>query len=435
MSRIVSKTGPSWSGIGIGLLATFASTGSALAAPGDHVRAGVVTIVPRVDLGVAYHSNIYRTEENPSPAMSGEITPGVSVSAGADDHSFAVDGSWTLQKYLFVGGEEVPAGGASSRIANLDRFDNFSVSASADLFKRSIVGLKLSDDLARRNWAIDAEDAPVPYATQTRNAVNAGLRTNPAPALEVTPALAWTYDNYLAPVLVDGQDRTLNSRHMIGPRLDAKWAFLPRTALVSRVEYSYNSWAQDTLGARLVGEELPIADSNIVRARLGIDGRFTERILAQAFVGFGAGIAAGTATGPADVNLAPIDGLLATVQLKYAIVTKTEQTKGTTLSLGYVKDFRTSLFTNFVAVNQLFADFRGGFDDFEPFLRYEARFENYDGAVDRSDLVNVIKGGVAWVPAEYVNVHGDIGYLTRTSTSDDIEYNDVALGLGATFLY
>lgn len=447
MRRFVLQSAPparAWASVGFALAASFVAS-PAVAAPGDHIRAGVVTIVPRVDLGVAYHSNVYRAEADPSPAVNSQVSPGVAISAGGDDHEFAVDGSWNLQKYLFVGGDQVPTGGRAARIANLDRFDAFNIGAGARLFKQNRVGLKLSDELSRKNWTIDDETAVVPYTSQLRNAANVAVRTNPAPAVELTPSVAWTYDNFQAPILADGVTgagtRKLNSRNAIGPHLDAKWAFLPRTAIVGHFDYTYNAWSLNQYESVFATDTATssVADTHFIKSLVGIDGRFTERIFAQAFLGFGTGIAAdgsvaGSVGAVAD-NLRPIDGLLAKLHVKYAIVPSNEQSKGAAVSLGYVKDFRSTFYTNFVAVNSLFTEFKGQFDDFEPSLRYELRFENYDGAVDRSDLVNSLRGGVGWEPADFVRVRGGIAFVSRTSTQDPIEYKDVALDLGATFLY
>jgi hypothetical protein len=443
MSRIVQHTGRlARFGINVGFAVVSLASGSALAAPGDHIRAGVVEIIPRVDLGLVYHSNIYRSEEDPASAVNFALSPGVAASASGDDHSFSMDGSWTLQKYLFVGGADPALEDNAARIANLDRFDAFSVGAGTDLFKRSVVGLELSDDLVRRNWTIDSENADVPYTSQLRNAFLGTLRTNPAPALELSPALAWTYDSYQAPILQEGDSRSLNDRNAIGPRLDVKWAFLPRTAIVGHVDYSNNSWSSNVVTSQIGGGsagEIAIPNSNFVKGSVGIDGRFTERVFAQAFIGYGVGLFSESsvvgAVGPVLDNVSGLDGLLAKVQIKYAIVPSSPDAPGSSVTAGYVKDFRTSFFTNYVAMNQLFAEFRGRFDDFEPSLRYEARFEGYSGAVDRNDLVNVVRGAIGYVPANYVNINANVGFLSRGSTVDAIDYSDLQLGLGATFLY
>jgi hypothetical protein len=441
MSRSMQQLVPWRQLVAVGLALGSSWSQVAAAAPGDHIRAGVVEIVPRVDLGLIYHSNIYRAETDPSAASNLDVSPGIAVSASEDDHEFVVDGAWSLQKYVFVGGTDGDL--RSTRIANLDRFDTFNVGASAALFKRSVVGLKLSNDTIQRNWTIDSEEADVPYITQFRNAFGAGLRTNPAPALEITPGFQWTYDAFRAPLLDASQDdRSLNKRTMLGGKLDAKWAFLPRTALVGRFDYSNNSWAQNVVTSQVGGGgsgQLAIPNSSFVKGSFGIDGRFTERVSALALLGFGTSFfsadSVSGAVAPALDAMSATDGILVKAQLKYAIVPSSETTPGAAINLGYVKDFRSSFFTNYVAYNQLFAEFRGQFDRLEPSLRYEVRFEGYEGAVQRNDLVHVLRGGMGVQAAKFARFDGSLGYLVRTSSIDTIEYNDVHLVLGATFVY
>ncbi|MCA9488861.1 MAG: hypothetical protein KC621_03040, partial [Myxococcales bacterium] len=114
---------------------------------------------------------------------------------------------------------------------------------------------------------------------------------------------------------------------------------------------------------------------------------------------------------------------------------KTDSTQGSAVSVGYVKDFRSSFFTNYVAMNQVFAQFKGQFDQFEPSLRYELRFEDYEGEVGRNDIVNRIIGGVAWNAADYASVSGNLSWQQRASSLDNVEYDDVGLGLVAKFRY
>lgn len=416
-------------------------TSVAWAAPGDHIRAGVVEIAPRVDLGLNYHSNIYRAETDPSAAANLDVGPGIAIGASTDDHEFGLDGSWTLQKYLFVGNADPNV--RSARIANLDRFDTFSVGANSTLFKRSVVGLKLSDTIAKKNWTIDAEAAEIPYTSQLRNAFGLGLRTNPAPALEITPAFGWTYDMYRSPMLSDNQpDRGLNNRNALSGKLDAKWAFLPRTSLVAHFDVTNNAWTTNLVASQVGGGgsgQVAIPNSNFVKGSFGIDGRFTERISALAFVGLGGGFfSADSVSGAAAPALDSVDllsGLLFKAQVKYAIVPASEGNAGAAVNVGYVKDFRSSFFTNFVAYNQVFGEIGGQFDKFVPSLRYELRVEDYEGAIVRHDLVNVLRGGVGFQAAKYATVDGGLAYLVRTSSTDNVEYKDFQLTLGATFVY
>jgi hypothetical protein len=182
-----------------------------------------------------------------------------------------------------------------------------------------------------------------------------------------------------------------------------------------------------------------LPNSNFVKGMFGIDGRFTERISALAFVGLGGGFfSANSVAGATQAPLSNVDvlsGLLFKAQVKYAIVPATEGNAGAAVNVGYVKDFRSSFFTNFVAFNQVFGEIGGQFDRFVPSLRYELRVEDYEGAIVRHDLVNVVRGGVGFQAAKFATIDGALGYLSRSSSTDNIEYNDFQLNLGATFVY
>ena len=87
----------------VGLLAQIWLATGALAAPGDHIRAGDVELVPDIDLGGEFRTNVYRSEVDAVPAANFRIAPGLLVAAEGDDHDFRLGGEWVLRKYFFVG--------------------------------------------------------------------------------------------------------------------------------------------------------------------------------------------------------------------------------------------------------------------------------------------------------------------------------------------
>src|SRR5687768_5171269 len=143
---------------------------TAVAAPGDHVRVGEVEFVPDVDLGVEYRTNVYRDEATTIPAGNFRIAPGLLVAMQGDDHEFEFSGEWILRKYFFVSDDELGSSlPTSDRIGNLDRFDEFSIAAGADTFRRNVVGFRLSEQMALVNFRADADYADIPYSSQFRN--------------------------------------------------------------------------------------------------------------------------------------------------------------------------------------------------------------------------------------------------------------------------
>jgi hypothetical protein len=422
------------------LMVTCWISGIAFAAPGDHIRAGDLEFVPNLALGLEYHTNVYRSEDEATPAANLRIAPGANLTASGDDHEFVFGGMWELRKYVYVADSS-----DLDPVSNLDRFDEFSLSAGANLFKRNIVGFRLGEQMAQRNWTVDTELADTPYTSQFRNAMSAGVRINPGPALEIVPGATWTYDALYLPRFVAGEERLANQRNAYGPRLDAKYAFLPRTSLVGQVIWTHQEWQNHSLDAfssdPTFGGSLELANSNHVKARAGIDGRFTEKIFAQALVGYGVGLynpdSVPGAEDPAsiDQDATGISGLLVTTQLKYQITPGTAEAPGSSVAAGYVKDFRDSFFTNYIDANELFAVYAGRFGDLQPALRYELRFEGYHGDIERSDVTNRLSLDVTYTAREWASFTAGASWIQRASSDDAVEFDDVQLRILANFTY
>lgn len=427
----------------VGLLAQIWLATGALAAPGDHIRAGDVELVPDIDLGGEFRTNVYRSEVDAVPAANFRIAPGLLVAAEGDDHDFRLGGEWVLRKYFFVGDNDItPLPSDQSRIGNLDRFDEFSIVGAADTFKRNIVGFRIADDLALRNFRSDAEFADIPYTSQLRNSLDAGMRINPGPALEFIPGAAWIWDSFRVPGIGES-DRSLNVRNTFGPKLDAKWAFLPRTALVANASWMFNDWQNNLLDASLNPADTQIAlpNSNHIKTLAGIDGRFTDRIFSQVLIGYGVAlfndqsISGGEDIGAADADAVGIDGLLFKSQLRYSLTPSDETRRGSSIAVGYVRDFKPSFFTNYLQMNQLFADYQGRIGDLRTGLRYELRFEDYNGEVSRNDIVNRLAADLTYPMADWASFNLGGWWQQRASNDDLVEYDDVNFHLLTTFVY
>lgn len=418
--------------------------GTAAAAPGDHVRVGDVEFVPDVDLGVEYRTNVYRHETTTIPAGDFRIAPGLLMALQGDDHQFEFSGEWILRKYFFVSDDELASPLPSSeRIGNLDRFDEFSLAAGADTFRRNVVGFRISEEMALVNFRADAEFADVPYSSQLRNVIGAGIRINPGPALEIVPGGQWTYDSFRIPG-VDGSERALNSRNQFGPVLNAKWAFLPRTSLVGSASWMVNQWEINTLESGVneaYGAEIALPNSNHIKTMVGVDGRFTEKLFAQLMVGYGVALynedsVVGLELPPAaSADATGADGFLLKSQLRYTISPSEENRTGSSAAVGYVRDFKPSFFTNYIQMNQLFLDYLGRFGDFQPGFRYEVRFEDYHGEIERHDIVNRLGADVQYNATDWAAFTAGGWWQQRASTDDLVEYDDFNLHALATFVY
>jgi len=415
--------------VGLGLaVGTAAMAPTADAAPGDHIRAGDATFVPGIDLGGEYRTNLYRAEDSATGGANLRIAPKANLSVGGEDHDFSFGGIWELRKFLFVQEVEGSTLTSAERVSSLDRFNDFGLNAGANLFKREVVGLVLSDSLNLRNNSTDAEFSEAPFTTQLRNSLNGGLRISPGPALNITPGGRWTYDQYRVPLQPGATDRVLNSRNTYGPTLGAKWSFLPRTAMYVNTSYMINSWTAGPVQEAADGLfESP--NSQFVRAMAGVDGRFTNKLFLDVGAGYGVGL---YETG---ANVSGLDGLLAKIQGRYQIVEGGQGQPGTSLTLGYEKTFRDSFFTNGVAINRVYSGLGVGLGNFQPNVRYELRFEGYDGAIERNDIVNQLSVNAGYRIKNWASITPGVAWQQRASNQNNVEYDDVRIGLNANFTY
>ncbi len=420
-------------------IATFL-TGLALAEPGDHIRAGDLTLVPQVDAGAELRTNVYREEADPASAANLLISPQLTATATGDDHAFELGGIWELRKYFYLEGSDAAL--VEDPVSRLDQFDEFSLSAGLDSFRQSSIGFRIRDDMANRNWSVDAEEDYLPYTTEFGNDLTVGIRGSPGPALEIVPGFLWQYDSFRVPADLQGDEREINERNTYGPRLDAKWAFLPRTALVLDASYTFNVWRDNVLftPGSPVESDFAVPNSEFFKALVGINGRFTSKLFAEVMVGWGFALYDESTLPPAEITpevaqdyVGP--GVIARTQLRYDVTQGDEERPGTRAYVGYVRDFRDPYFTNFVSIDQFFAEVDLRLGDVEPSVRYELRSELYRGEVDRNDLVNRVTADVAYWMQDYAALTLGGWWQQRGSTDPDVEYDDFQVHLLASFIY
>ncbi len=414
--------------LGPAAIALGATASPAIAGPGDHIRAGDAVFAPGIDIGGEYRTNIYRAESDVTGGANLRFAPKATFSVGGEDHEFRFGGEWELRKFLFV--EEVAGSTLSNaeRVSSLDRINDFGVNANTSLFKREVIGLELSESLNMRNYSTDAEYSEAPFTTQLRNNVGGGLRISPGPALNITPGGSWSYTQYRVPQRPGIDDRVLNSRNAYGPSLAAKWSFLPRTAVYANASYMVNSWVSGPV-QEAAGNLFEVPSSQFVRSMAGIDGRFTNKLFLDAGIGYGVGIY------ESGVNLSGLDGLLAKVQGRYQIIDGGEERAGTAFTLGYEKTFRDSFFTSYNAINRIYTGVGAGVGNFQPSVNYEIRFEDYQGAVTRQDIVNRLSVNATYQIQNWATIVPGVSWQQRASNQTTVEYDDVNIHLLANFTY
>ncbi|MEZ4321404.1 MAG: outer membrane beta-barrel protein [Myxococcota bacterium] len=396
---------------------------AANAAPGDHLRAGDAVITPDLKLGFQYRSNAFRAESNPQGTGALQIVPGVAVTLDTPQISFGLDARYQLNKFLFLGNPEgFSTDQISAQIGNLDRFNAFNVGADLNVLKDRQVSLRLGDNVLMQNNPNDSiPESDDPYASQFRNSLQGGIIGRPGPALSIDVGGKWQYSQFFVPT-AEVQREPLNTRNSYGPTLDLKYSFLPRTAFVVDGSFFWNSWKDPdpTIGTL----EFPTPNSRHLQFRTGVQGRISERFRVVAKVGYG------TAWYDDGNNLSALGGLLVALQGDYNV------TQQHVITLGYRKNFVDSFFTNTATHNSIYGRWKGQYGDrVTSSLDYALRFEGYNGAIERQDIVNQLRAGVDIKASDWLFTNVGAGWLSRMSTDDLVEYSDVSANLGVTFTY
>jgi hypothetical protein len=402
-------------------LGSFAS-GTAAAAPGDHLRAGNLVVTPGLGVGLEFRSNAFRTPSNPSASGIGVLIPRVQAKLEGPDVLFTGQARYSLQKYLFL--SNTPDAVRAQRIAALDRFNNFSVNAGLDVARGGPVGLQLNANSTLNNNPVNIDlDSDDPYTTSFNNVVGAGLVLRPGPALSITPGFQYRWTQFFVPENDANRD-PFNTRQSYVPQLNAAWQFLPRTRLVFNSSYTLNRWADQT--PEIGGANVAVNNSNLGRATIGVQGRITERLRLLANVGSGFGRFVNS------TSLGAVDGLLANLQASYAV---TEQHS---INAAVRKSFFDSFFTNSVSIVALSGGWNGSYGDNKLVsnLTIGTRFEDYDGPLQRRDQVTNINArlGYNFTPWAQGNLGG--GFLQRASPDNPlVEFEDVNVRAQMNFTY
>lgn len=401
---------------GTGLLLSTAS-----AAPGDHLRAGNLTVTPSIGFGFGYRSNAFRTASDPSGSGVGTVRPSVDASLVTPDVKFNLGANYTAQKYVFLT-NTAPAVRAN-RIAALDRFNNVMANAGMVVAPTGPVGLSLAASTRLNNNPSNIDlDSDDPYTTSFANSVSAGLDLRPGPALEITPGFGYSWTQFFVPD-ADADREPFNARSSYGPTLNAAWRFLPRTNLVFSSKYTVNRWETNT--PSIGGATVAVNNSGLGRASIGVQGRITERLRLIARIGSGFGKFQNS------TSLGAVNGLMGALQATYGV------SDSHSVSAGIRKSFFASFFTNSVSVVAITGGWNGRYGDkLTSSLNLGTRFEHYDGPLTRNDMVTQLRAGLGYKINNWSHTGINAGWLQRSSPENpSVEFDDVNVGANINFVY
>lgn len=445
-------------------------TSSALAAPGDHIGSEDVQIIPAVELAATHRTNVYLQEGEVgggSPVSGGtalSLSPSLGIRAKNSDLVFSFDFLYEARKYL------------QSSVSNLDRFNNFDLGAGLQLFPDGKVGLRVNDRFSITGHEAEDEGGVSESAYQQHllNDLGAFVTVRPGGPLELDVGGKVQVDQWNVPEEFKSQatDRgtdldlqsglsgpALNSRLGYGPALEGKWRFFPKTAVVADFQYQWFNWSDnivdaqgDGISAEEIGDFLAIPDGSQWRARAGLRGRVTPKLVVGALAGFGQALydeesvtaqadelgVAGSAEFADSVGFG-VDlknfpaGLLAEVEAEYEFV------EDQAIILGYRRDFQDVYFTNYVGYDRAMLTYKGLFAErFGLEASGTYRYERYLGEVSRDDHVIKADLGGEYRIQDYLSARLGVGWIERASADGshpEIEYDDVRFEGAVRFTY
>ena len=438
MTQIIRHCRRALATVGVAALTCVSlGTNAAVAGPGDHIELGASTeLVPEIDLGLQYRSNILQRESNRVGGIALQITPGARITYDTPRSKVTFSGDYKLVKYF-------------TRVTrNADQFTDFDVNFRGDFLRDAPVGFYLRERPVLINN--NAEDfGNTPFHTRFRNDLGAGLSIRPGPILQINVGGLFEYDNILVPPGSLGSTsdvRAYNQRIGGGAEWDAQYRFLPRTAIVLEGNYRYYDWQRNFIQSEN-NPGIAQPDSQQFRILAGLRGRVTERLVVVGELGYGAspysvesvqracpdptGIqCTPSVAAQFDAKLSGIERLLASLQVSYQVA------EGQTLTVGYRKDFDDVFFTNYMAYNRLYGTFQtrigtralGG-------LSASIRQESYRGEVRRDDVFMDLSGTASYKVQEWVVVNGSLRYQQRISQLSDVNYYDVQPRIFVTLSY
>lgn len=432
-------------------LAIVAWPAVSLGVPGQHIRAGDAVIVPDIDLGMEYKTNVYEGANNDwGGGANLRVSPGIRIETKAPELAFTLSGEYKLRKYF------------QQKFASADRYTDFDLSAKLQARKRHSLGFNLSDSASLTNDPVEMEGAirntGQAYVTRMRNHLIGGVVLRPGQAMEFTLGGIWNFDDYQVPqgAQITG-NRFYNRRQAFGPSIDARWTFFPRTAVVVRSSYVINRWDDNWVLAvndstlpnqPTFGTHLGMPNSVHFKIDGGIQGRFTNHLVLTLRGGYGSAkydeqsviddasdetvqdASELTEAAGFFVDADGLDKLLVQTELRY------ELTPDSSVAVGYQHDFEDSWFTNYVAYDRIYGQLIARLGSHLG-MRGEGgvRLEDYSGEESRDDIVIRVGGDLTYYANDWAALTAGARWDERASTSNLVEYDNVRFTAMATFTY
>lgn len=291
---------------------------------------------PELTFSTEYNTNLFYADENdPSPPVDSWIIKVIpALTFKSPRHSALivdVNGALEFRKY-FHDAQTVTKQSMLGGVAGL----------RATFFPRGVVSVSIHEDFRRVMERRNIETT----STWDRNFNKAGLDVNIRPGGKAM-SFRIGYD-FITDYFVDtaGDWGDLH-RHDVHARYS--WKFFPYTALLFEAGWQLNDYLHKNLG--YYGE---LTDSKPLRARIGVNGFITKSLSVMVMAGYGHSfhdmrpVATGDTTNAGEN--ASYSSFLAEARVSW------KASRSTILQIGYKHDFRSSLFSNYVQFDRVYAN-------------------------------------------------------------------------------
>ncbi len=439
--------------LGVWLLGlSAAGTGSVARAAGEEqggIRSGMAVVEPALEFLGTWRSNVYLTETDEQAGFYFGLNPTLGLSLDAPEARLGMNAGYFARIY------------PKPELRNLNRFNDVALDTDFDLAPSGVVGLRTKFGYNVSSRPSEAEAASTAYLQKQDLDGQALVMIRPGSSLELGAGGFVQWLDYNTDENVSNiRSANLNNRLEYGPRVDFKWRFFPKTAVVGGYRYSWFYWKDNALWVdnqadwvrdyfTEVGDLLGIPDGRDTHAYFGVRGRFTEKLILGLVAGYAQlnyleetvdadaanEIAQGFSLGPgydADVKGFP-QGLTANVEVGYQLAPRHN------FLVGYRRDFRDIFFTNYVGYNDFFAQYSGELGDrVKANLNGGFRTEAYRGAYSRDDAFLRVAANLSYAAASYVDLRVG-GWWNERASADrehpEIEYDDFGAFGGVKFHY
>lgn len=443
---------------------------AALAAPGDHIRAGEMVITPSVATGFEYHSNAFLLEGGestpPVPGAAWTFTPRFASELEGNAVELYFGAGWSLKKFIDFVPDDV------YNVQKLDRFTDFDAMLGLNALTRNLIGFRLDDRFEVQSNPAELQTSTTSDSANyvhTSNDLNAGATVRPGSAMEIGILGNLGIDRYtVPPELADDGDPNINNRTNYGPVVDVKWRFLPKTSLLGSASMNFLRWEKNLvnpIGSETEGQDVGSLigkpDATAWRTSWGIRGQFTDKIAASVELGYGQMYydetsvtedPAAAQLDPTGIELTPLtaetyatdltsfgEGVTVNAQVAWAPV------RGQTFTLGYRKDFQDAFFSNYQTYNYGFVRYEGLFaSKFGLTGEFTYRIDQFHGVVARGDRGLRLKLKGAYRFTDYLAAEVGGGWVERGCIDEtcgaggeffSTQYDDFSVTAGATFTY